>query len=129
MIQRFGRDESGMTMALAIMMILLIGVMGAGLLTFVQNDLKSVIEANKGQRALDIADAGVAAAKAHLRVDSFREHYDTTRANDCNDGIRVFFFNDTATTEIYTDPEGYCVGPSTRADDPNTPWREDQPHN
>ena len=86
MIQRFTRDESGMTMALTIIMILLIGVMGAGLLTFVQRDLQSVIEVNRGQKALDIAEAGVQAAKSHLRVDSFRQHYDTNRANDCTEG-------------------------------------------
>ncbi|CAA9389604.1 MAG: hypothetical protein AVDCRST_MAG93-9656, partial [uncultured Chloroflexia bacterium] len=86
MMRRFTRYESGMTMPLALMMIVLIGVMGAGLLAFVQNDLKSVIEENRGQKALDIAEAGVQAAKAHLRVDSFRQHYDTNRSNDCADG-------------------------------------------
>ena len=47
--RRFVDDESGMTMALAIMMILLIGVMGAGLLTFVSRDLNTVIEENRGR--------------------------------------------------------------------------------
>src|SRR5215213_10663789 len=89
MIQRLVRDESGMTLALAVMMIVLIGVMGAGLLAFVQNDLKSVIEVNRGQKAFDIAEAGVQAAKSHLRVDSFREHYDTDSANDCLAGWRI----------------------------------------
>jgi hypothetical protein len=113
-------------MGLAIIMIVLIGVMGAGLLTFVRSDLNSVIEENGGQRALDIADAGVQDAKAHLRVDSFREHYDTDSGNDCNEGIRVGGDNWSKATDIYTDPNGYCVGPGTRADDLNTPWREDQ---
>jgi hypothetical protein len=72
MRRSFLRDETGMTMALTVIMILLIGVMGAGLLAFVQSDLKSVIEVNQGQKALDIAEAGVQAAKSHLRVDSFR---------------------------------------------------------
>src|SRR5215217_891144 len=95
MIQRLVRDESGMTMALAVIMIVLIGVMGAGLLTFVQSDLKSVIEVNRSQKALDIAEAGVQAAKSHLRVDSFRQHYDrdvpplSPAGNDCNEGPRV----------------------------------------
>jgi hypothetical protein len=48
------------------MMIVLIGVMGAGLLTFVSSDLNSVIEENRGQRAFELADAGVAAAKRQL---------------------------------------------------------------
>jgi hypothetical protein len=128
MIQRFARDESGMTMALAIMMILLIGVMGAGLLTFVMNDTKSVLEANKGQRALDIADAGIQAAKAHLRDDSFQEHYDTTLGNDCNQGWRVG--NENWSKEIHIYPEedgGSCEGVAVeREDDAATPWREDE---
>ena len=40
-------------MALAIMMILLLGVMGAGLLTFVSRDLNVVVEQNRGQRAFE----------------------------------------------------------------------------
>ena len=66
MFQRLGRDESGMTMGLAIVMILLISVMGAGLLTFVSRDLNSVVEENRGQRAFEVADAGIEAAKRQL---------------------------------------------------------------
>jgi hypothetical protein len=133
MIQRSLRDESGMTMGLTVIMILLIGVMGAGLLAFVQRDLQSVIEVNRGQKALDIAEAGVQAAKAHLRIDSFRQHYDTNRANDCqavfetfNDedgnpvvhepgGPRVGGDNWSKATDIWTDPDGFCIGTSTRS--------------
>ncbi len=57
--RRFVKDESGITMALAIIMIVLIGVMGAGLLTFVSRDLNTVIEENRGQRAFEMADAGI----------------------------------------------------------------------
>jgi hypothetical protein len=64
--RRLVKDESGMTMALAIMMILLLGVMGAGLLTFVSRDLNIVVEQNKGQRAFEVADAGIEAAKRQL---------------------------------------------------------------
>ena len=132
MIQRFARDESGMTMALAIMMILLIGVMGVGLLTFVENDLKSVIEANKGQRAFNIADAGVQAAKAHLRVDSFREHYDTDSANDCLAGWRIGNEDWSKAEESWTSGAnpGRCDGledsvlAANPADAPDTPWPE-----
>jgi hypothetical protein len=42
---------------------LLIGVMGAGLLTLVRSDLEAVVEVNQGQRALGLADAGVQAAR------------------------------------------------------------------
>jgi hypothetical protein len=132
MIHRFARDESGMTMALAIMMVLLIGVMGVGLLTFVQNDIKSVIEANKGQRAFNIADAGVQAAKAHLRVDSFREHYDTESANDCLVGWRIGNTNWSKDDESWTSVlnPGRCDGledsvlAANPADDADTPWPE-----
>jgi hypothetical protein len=65
-MKRLLKDESGMTLALAIIMIVLIGVMGAGLLTFVSRDLNTVVEVNQGQRAFEIADAGINAAKRQL---------------------------------------------------------------
>ena len=52
MVQRFLRDESGMTLGLAIMMVLLFSVMGAGLLTFVSRDLNTVIEDQPGAEGL-----------------------------------------------------------------------------
>ena len=77
-MRKLVRDESGMTMALAIMMIVLIGVMGAGLLTFVSTDLESVLEVNQGQRAQEMADVGVDAAKRHLAVqDAMPSSYDS----------------------------------------------------
>jgi len=81
MLHRFVRDESGMTMGLVIIMILLIGVLGAGLLTFVSRDLNTVVEENKGQRAFELADAGVGAAKRQLTSDcvgntTCNAHYD-----------------------------------------------------
>ena len=68
-VRRFVRDESGMTMGLAMIMILLLGVMGAGLLTFVSKDLNTVVEVNRGQRAFEVADAGIGAAKRQLSSD------------------------------------------------------------
>ena len=53
-------------MGLAVIMVALIGVMGAGLLTLVVTDLNATIEANRGQRAFEMADAGVEVAKARL---------------------------------------------------------------
>src|SRR5918998_5813315 len=79
-MRRFTRDESGMTMALVIIMIVLIGVMGAGLLTFVRNDLSAVIESNQGQTAFNLADAGTQAAKRHLLVDANTFNYDGNNA-------------------------------------------------
>src|SRR5215211_7959916 len=63
------KDESGMTLALAVIMIVLLGVMGAGLLTFSMRDLNTVVEENRGQRAFEMADAGIAAAKRQLISD------------------------------------------------------------
>src|SRR5215213_10255122 len=60
------RNESGMTLPLAMIMIVLLGVMGAGLLTFVMRDLNTVVEENRGQRAFEVADAGIGAAKVQL---------------------------------------------------------------
>src|ERR671910_15046 len=77
-MRRFVDDESGMTMALAVMMVVLIGVMGAGLLTFVSRDLSSVIEVNAGQRAQGMANAGLEAAKYQLSiVDALPSSYDS----------------------------------------------------
>lgn len=70
MIERFIKDESGMTMALAIITMVLVGVMGAGLLTFVITDLTAVVETNRGQKALQVADAGAQAAKRQLISDT-----------------------------------------------------------
>lgn len=116
MFRRFIGDESGMTMGLVVIMMVLIGVMGAGLLTFVRTDLESVVEANKGQKALDVADAGVQAAKAHLRRDSIREHYDTVRSNDCAKGIRVGSSDEnwSPATQIWLDNRS-CTTSATRS--------------
>jgi hypothetical protein len=76
-LRRLLKDESGMTMGLAVIMILLLSVMGAGLLTFVSRDLNVVIEENRGQRAFEVADAGIAAAKRQLA-----SGVDTTKYND-----------------------------------------------
>lgn len=75
MFVKFVKDESGMTMGLTIIMIVLIGVLGAGLLTFVSTDLNTVVEANQGQRAFEVADAGVQAAKKQLLTDSTANKY------------------------------------------------------
>ena len=75
--RRLVKDEAGMTMALAIMMIVLLGVMGAGLITFASSDVNVVVEENKGQRAFEVADAGIGAAKVQLSSSVVRgEYYD-----------------------------------------------------
>src|SRR5215203_2839117 len=80
-VRRLGNDESGMTLGLTMVMIVLIGVMGAGLLTFASTDLGTVIEVNRGQRAFEVADAGVGVAKRQLTSDCLGNitcigHYD-----------------------------------------------------
>lgn len=60
------KEETGIALPIAIMLVVVIGIMGAGLLVFVTTDLGSVIESNQGQKALNLADAGVQAARSHL---------------------------------------------------------------
>ena len=76
MLHRFSRDESGIAMGLSIIMIVLIGVMGAGLLVFVQTGLRSTVQVNQGQKALNMADAGVQAAKGQLIINASPIQYD-----------------------------------------------------
>src|SRR5918999_1204129 len=83
--RRFVVDESGMTLPLAMIMIVLIGVMGAGLLSFASRDINTVLEENKGQRAFEVADAGVGVAKQQLTADcagniTCIDHYDDFQA-------------------------------------------------
>lgn len=54
----------------------LIGVMGAGLLTFVAANLDAVVEVNQGQRAFEMADAGIRIAELQLVSESTPDHYD-----------------------------------------------------
>lgn len=75
MVPRFIREEDGMTMGLAVIIIVLIGVMGAGLLTFVRNDLNAVVEVNQGQRGFEWAESGVEAARMQLNTDADGERY------------------------------------------------------
>lgn len=79
MIRRLLREESGVVLPLAIIMIVLIAVMGAGLLTFVTTDLNAVVQVNQGQNAFDMADAGIKAAKKQLS-----DTPSTTKYNDTN---------------------------------------------
>jgi hypothetical protein len=82
-VLRFLKDESGMTLGLAMMMIVLIGVMGAGLLTFASRDLNTVLEDNRAQRAFEVADAGVGAAGRQLAANVNRELYNGDGAGNC----------------------------------------------
>ena len=70
MIRHLPREERGMALGLAIIVVVLIGVMAAGLLTFVATDLKAVVEVNRGEQAFELAEAGIEVAKAHLANDS-----------------------------------------------------------
>jgi hypothetical protein len=78
--RRFVNDESGMTMALAVIMMVVLGVMGAGLMTFVMRDLDTVVEENRGQQAFEMADAGIQAAKRQLISDCVGEQATTCSA-------------------------------------------------
>jgi Tfp pilus assembly protein PilX len=63
------REERGMVLGLAIIVVVVIGVMGAGLLTLVSADLQAVVAVNRGEQAFQLAEAGVEVAKAHLAED------------------------------------------------------------
>jgi hypothetical protein len=84
MLKRFFKDESGVALGLAVIMIVLIGVMGAGLLVFVRNDLEAVVEVNQGQRATDVADAGLHAARQQIMGDKVPGHYDVDDGTGCD---------------------------------------------
>jgi type II secretory pathway component PulK len=70
MIGQLLREERGMALGLAIIVVVTVGVMGAGFLTFVATDLQAVVEVNGGEQAFELAEAGIEVAKAHLADDS-----------------------------------------------------------
>lgn len=76
------RDEAGIALGLAVVLVVLIGVLAAGVLAVVRSDLLSTISANHGQRAFDLADAGSRAAAAHLRSDAAPNHYDANASEN-----------------------------------------------
>ena len=82
MILRPWRDESGVALALAVIVVVLVGVLAAGFLAVVRADLLSTISANHGQRAFGLADAGAQAAAAKLRSDANPEHYDANTSDN-----------------------------------------------
>lgn len=82
MIARPWRDESGVALGLAVILVVLIGVLAAGLLAVLRSDLEATAQANAGQRALHLADAGAQAAAAQLRADADPTHYDADGADN-----------------------------------------------
>ena len=82
MIRRSRRDESGVALGLAVIVVVLIGVLAAGLLAVLRSDLEGTIQTNRGQRALHLADAGAQAAAAQLRTDADPGHYDADGADN-----------------------------------------------
>lgn len=80
--RRIRSDETGMALGLAVILVLLIGLMAAGFLALVRNDLEATISANGGQRAFALADAGAQAGMSRLRIDANPEHYDAAAAEN-----------------------------------------------
>ncbi len=78
-------NESGVALGLAVMVLVVVGVIGAGLLVFVRNDLASVVRANQGQSAFYAADAGAEAAKRELLGDASPAKYDADGASGACD--------------------------------------------
>ncbi|HEU4494851.1 MAG TPA: hypothetical protein VFR69_11690 [Rubrobacteraceae bacterium] len=66
MVGRLSKDEAGVALGLAITMVVVIEVMGAGLLTLIVADLQAIVETNRGQQAFEMAEAGIEVAKARL---------------------------------------------------------------
>jgi Tfp pilus assembly protein PilX len=69
MIQHLLPEQRGMALGLAIIVVVIVGVMGAGLLTLVATDLEAVVAVNRGEQAFELAEAGIEVAKAHLAND------------------------------------------------------------
>ena len=69
MIPRLLPEQSGMALGLAIIVVVIVGVMGAGLMTIVATDLEAVVAVNRGEQAFELAEAGIEVAKAHLAND------------------------------------------------------------
>lgn len=82
MTLRLWRDESGMALGLAVILVVVIGVMAAGFLALVRNDLEASISSNRGQQAFALADAGAQAGVSRLRSDANPEHYDASAAEN-----------------------------------------------
>ena len=114
MFGRLLKEESGLALPLAIGVMVLVGVMGAGLLVFVNRDLEAVVEVNQGQKAFEIAEAGVEAAQRQLLTDSRRQHYDKDHTNDCTPEPRLGEDWSPATT-VYVNPDD-CSGGSVVRD-------------
>jgi type II secretory pathway component PulK len=74
MIARPWRDESGVALGLAVIVVVLIGALTVGLLGTLRSDLEATTQANRGQRALHLAAAGAQAAAAQLRADADPAH-------------------------------------------------------
>jgi Tfp pilus assembly protein PilX len=69
MVARLLSEQRGMVLGLAIIVVVVVGVMGAGLLTFVSADLQAVAAVNRGEQAFELAEAGIEIAKARLAND------------------------------------------------------------
>ena len=75
MTGRLARDAEGVALGLAVILVALIGVMAAGLLTFVAADLETLMAVNRGQQAFELTEAGIEVAKAHLAKDPSLSHW------------------------------------------------------
>ena len=82
MTARPWRDGSGVALGLAVILVVLIGVLAAGLLAVLRSDLEATARVNGGQRALHLADAGAQAAAAQLRADADPALYDADGADN-----------------------------------------------
>lgn len=69
MTGRLGREEGGVALGLAVIVVALVGVLAAGLLASIAADLDALMQVNRGRQASELAEAGIEVAKAHLADD------------------------------------------------------------
>jgi Tfp pilus assembly protein PilX len=103
MIARLIREERGMVLGLAIIVVVVIAVVGAGLLTLVSADLHAVLAINRGEQAFQMAEAGVEVAKAHLADDRSPSDWASgeLRANGVDDNsVTVTIDHDAGSFEV-----------------------------
>lgn len=106
-VRRVVEDESGVALGLAVIMVALIGVLGTGLLTLVVTDLHATIEANRGQRAFEMAEAGIEVARARLAEDPAGWSSGELRMAGVDEGVAA------VTVERRDEGEPYFVVTST----------------
>jgi type II secretory pathway component PulK len=110
MIRRLPSEERGMALGLAIIVVVIVGVMGAGLMTIVATDLEAVVAVNRGEQAFELAEAGIEVAKAHLANDSSPADWSSGELHMAGTGegsvtVTVEYIDESGTFEVVSTGE------------------------